>query len=56
MSIPICIDCADGGIINCGSINDVKYIYDPNAMIYIMKQDCQSDILMLFYGKHYKII
>ena len=39
MSIPICIDCADGGIINCGSINDVKYIYDINAMIYIMKQN-----------------
>ena len=39
MSIPICIDCADGGIINCGSINDVKYIYDINAIIYIMKQD-----------------
>lgn len=38
MSIPICIDCADGGIINCGSINDVKYIYDINAIIYIMKQ------------------
>ena len=32
MSIPICIDCADGGIINCGSINDVKYIYDTNAI------------------------
>lgn len=38
MSVPICIDCADGGIINCGSINDVKYIYDTTAIIYIMKQ------------------
>ncbi len=33
MSDPICIDCAGGGIINCGSINNIKYFYVNDATI-----------------------
>ena len=33
MSDPICIDCAGGGIINCGSINNIKYFYINDATI-----------------------
>lgn len=33
MSDPICIDCAGGGIINCGSINNFKYFYINDATI-----------------------
>ena len=33
MSDPICIDCAGGGIINCGSINNIKYFYINCATI-----------------------
>ena len=33
MSDPICIDCAGGGIINCGSINNIKYFYINDAII-----------------------
>ena len=33
MSDPVCIDCAGGGIINCGSINNIKYFYINDAII-----------------------
>lgn len=33
MSDPVCIDCAGGGIINCGSINNIKYFYINDATI-----------------------
>ena len=33
MSDPVCIDCAGGGIINCGSINNIKYFYIYDAII-----------------------
>ena len=33
MSDPVCIDCAGGGIINCGSINNIKYFYVNDATI-----------------------
>ena len=33
MSDPVCIDCAGGGIINCGSINNFKYFYINDAII-----------------------
>ena len=33
MSDPICIDCAGVGIINCGSINNIKYFYINDATI-----------------------